>query len=192
MKRGFKAILAIITIISILIVGRCGLIRRDNSQDDNGQTGVVTPEPVDVDVDDNNEQDSNEQNEEPDKPEDEDSPNFWEMFESVVSEKETPYVKIKENGERVYLAETRPEVVMLTQVVAEYGRALNDIDWETTTGWEGQELKTPEAQKRYEEDGINEIALDFYKTYKIKRKFLGVTYNYVELYGKEKYSNCRC
>lgn len=104
-----------------------------------------------------------------------------EVYESIEVEEETPFVKIKKNGEKVYLSELSPEVIMLAEALGKYGKVMYDVDWEKFTGWEAYDLLTPEAKKKYEEDGDAQLAVDFYTKHKVKSKFIGIeSYNSIE------------
>jgi hypothetical protein len=185
-----------------IVIGGCSQTGKNNNQNSNNQTDVETQNPGNDKTDNKQDEESNKEIKEEAKTNEEipekileeyedalivkKNDGTIEVYESIEVEEETPFVKIKKNGEKVYLSELSPEVIMLSKAVAEYGKALNDIDWETATGWEGYDLMTPEGKKGYEEDNIEQIALDFYKTYKIKRKFLGIeSFNYVEFNGDE-------
>ena len=69
------------------------------------------------------------------------------------------------------------------EAIGEYGKAIFDIDWETATGREEYHLLTPEAQKSFEENKVQEVALEFYRKYKTKIRFIGIEkYNLIEFH----------
>ena len=173
MKRNLRTLLLVAILVTSILIGGCGLIGKDEANNQDSQdsdkagieTGNILPEDDDV------------------KSFEEDDFEF-QKFESVISEEETPYTLIKDDGEKVYLSETSPEVVALTMAVAEYGKAICNVNWETATGREGCDLLTPEGKKNYEEEGVEQIALEFYNDYKVVMEFLGVEkYNFIEING---------
>lgn len=181
MKRNLIIVLLIaILVLSTFLTG-CNMARNGNlnndindiedSVDEVHETPEV-PEPIE---DEENEDSSNKFGK------DEFDPS---KYESIISEEETPYTLIKDDGEKVYLSETSPEVVALTMAVADYGKAIWNVNWETATGREGCDLLTPEGKKNYEEEGVEQIALEFYNDYKVVMEFLGVEkYNFIEING---------
>lgn len=181
MKRNLIIVLLIaILVLSTFLTG-CNMARNGNLNNDiNDIVDSVdevdeTPEVPEPTEDEENEDSSNKLGK------DEFDPR---KYESIISEEETPYTLIKEDGEKVYLSETSPEVVALTMAVADYGKAICNVNWETATGREGCDLLTPEGKKGYEEEGVEQIALEFYNDYKVVMEFLGVEkYNFIEING---------
>jgi hypothetical protein len=98
----------------------------------------------------------------------------------VVSEEETPFVMVQEDGSQVYLDEESPNVIKLQMAVAKYGELSENIDFNMVTGKEYFEVMTEEAKNRYTNEGIEQLAIDHYGKYKIIKHFEGIKYNSVK------------
>jgi len=198
MKRNLSVILLIIVIIISMVIGGCGQKEKNDGKNASNHTDVENQDPGNND----NEEKQDEETKEEEKPNEEipkevleeyedaliikKEDGTIEVYESIETEEETPFVKVKKNGERVYLNGESPDVIMLLKAIAEYGKAIFNIDWETATGREEYHLLTTEAQKSFEKENVEQVALDFYKTYKIKCEYIGIEkYNLIEFYVNE-------
>ena len=194
MKRNLSVILLIIVIIISMVIGGCGQKEKNDGENASNHTDVETQDPGNNDNEEKQDEETKEEenlNGEIPKiilEEHKDSliikkEDGFVVYESIEVEEETPFVKIKKNGEKVYLSEMSPDVIMIMEAIVEYGKAIFDIDWETATGREEYHLLTPEAQKSFEENKVQEVALEFYRKYKTKIRFIGIEkYNLIEFH----------
>ena len=165
MKRNLKSLILITVIVTSVFIGGCSLGRKEKVDT---QNNMVNPkENIIEHVEDNNDLEEGQFD--------------FQRYESIISEEETPYVLINEDGEKVYLDEMSPEVIALSMAVVKYGEAMHNIDYETATGLEEYDLLTPELQQAFTEEDASQMLLEFYEKYKIKKEFIGIeSYNYME------------
>lgn len=95
-------------------------------------------------------------------------------LESVISEEETPFTKVMEDGETVYLDESSPEILTVEMFLAEYGKAKFNVDYKEHDGRELVDFLTPEALEEFNKNERDKDAVEAYKKAKLVENFIGI------------------
>ena len=94
--------------------------------------------------------------------------------ENIISENETNFTKVGEDGKLIYLDEESFDVELVRRALAQYGRDRYHLDYKTATGEEVTRNYTERYKKEFLENGEHTNIKNIYNENKLVEVFLSI------------------